>query len=194
LNLFAIARQKFGSFTKKSQFPSRKEEAMKKIACAVGIVGALTSSTVFAWGKEGDAKAKIVGEASALNVKDDGKTISLTVPLKDIDTGMSLRNGHMREDLEADKFPDIVLTVPVDSLKGFEDGKSFDGESKGTIALHGKTKEVPFKFKVACKAAVCSVDGSADINLADYGVKVRSYLGVTVKPEVAIGAQFKLKK
>jgi polyisoprenoid-binding protein YceI len=177
---------------------------MKKVACAVGIVGALTSSTVFAWGKEGDAKAsfkatgpaglKIVGEASALNVKDDGKTISLTVPLKDIDTGMSLRNGHMREDLEANKFPDIVLTVPADSLKGFEDGKSFDGESKGTIALHGKTKEVPFKYKVACKAAVCTVDGSADINLADYGVKVRSYLGITVKPEVAIGAQFKLKK
>jgi polyisoprenoid-binding protein YceI len=177
---------------------------MKKIACAFGLVGALCASSVFAWGKDGESKItflasgpaglKINGEGTKLDVKDDGKKIELTVALKDVDTGMGLRNKHMGEDLEADKFPNVSLSVPTEALKGFEDGKKFSGTAKGTIALHGKTKEVPFKYDVECKAGVCNVNGSADLNLKDYEIKIRSYMGITVKPEVSIGASFKLKK
>lgn len=161
----------------------------------------LTASFAFAgWTQEGagsatfDAKGsmglKIHGVARKIDVTDDGKNLVVTVKIADVDTDNGLRNSHMAEDMEATKYPDITLTVPLDAVK-LEDGAS--GTAKGTFALHGKTKEVPFKYAVSCKGP-CTVDGSAELNLSDYGVKIRSYLGVTVKPDISVGAKFAVKK
>ncbi len=161
----------------------------------------LAASLAFAgWSKQGDATAsfkatgpagfKIVGATKSVDVKDDGANLVVAIKLTDIDTDNSLRNKHMLEDLEADKQPVCSLTVPLAGLK--EDGK--DAQAKGTFTLHGKTKEVPFKYTSSCSGGVCTIEGAADINLKDYDVKVRSYLGITVKPEVAVTAKLQLKK
>ncbi|MGV3622471.1 MAG: YceI family protein [Archangium sp.] len=161
----------------------------------------LTASLAFAgWTQEGpgsatfDAKGnvglKIHGVAKKATVTDDGKNLTVTVKIADVDTENGLRNSHMAEDMEATKYPDIVLSVPLDGLK-LDDGTS--ATAKGTFTIHGKSKEVPFKYKVSCKGA-CTVDGSADLNLKDFDVKIRSYLGVTVKPEITVGANFTIKK
>ncbi len=152
------------------------------------------------WSRSGEALAsfkatgpagfKIVGATKNLDIKDDGTTLTVAIKLTDIDTDNSLRNKHMLEDLEAEKMPACSLTVPLASLK--EDGK--DAEAKGTFALHGKTHEVTFKYTSSCADGVCSIDGATDINLKDYDVKVRSYLGITVKSEVSVTAKFQLKK
>ena len=161
----------------------------------------LTASLAFAgYTQEGagsatfDAKGtlglKIHGTASKLTVTDDGKALSVTVKIADVDTDNSLRNKHLGEDMEAEKYPDITLTVPLENIK--LDGSS--GTAKGTFSIHGQSKEVPFKYSTSVKDGVVSVDGSADLNLADFGVKIRSYLKVTVKPDITVGAKFNLKK
>lgn len=138
---------------------------------------------------------KIDGKTKAVDVKDDGKVLSIVVNLKDLDTGISLRDRHMREKyLEVEKFPEAKLDVPVDSLKVPEDGKSLDGEGKGTFSVHGQSKEITFKYKATCKAGVCDVEGQADINYKDYGINVPSYMGVTVKPELVVKTTFQVKK
>jgi polyisoprenoid-binding protein YceI len=152
------------------------------------------------WTKQGEALAsfkatgpagfKIVGSTKNVEIKDEGANIVVSLKLTDVDTDNSLRNKHMLEDLEAEKLPLCSLTVPLASLK--EDGK--DAEAKGVFSLHGKTHEVAFKYTSSCADGVCSIDGSAEINLKDYDVKVRSYLGITVKSEVAVTAKFQLKK
>ncbi len=142
----------------------------------------------------GTVGLKFDGETSKISVKDDGKNVVVTVPLKEIDTGVGLRNKHMLEDLEAEKYPELSLSVPVDQLAVLEDGKTPEGEGKGTFSLHGQTKEGAFKYKASCKAGVCDIDATGSINLKDFGVKVRSYMGVTVKPDVAIRAKFSLQK
>lgn len=177
-------------------------QSMSRWFAALSVVTA--SLALAGWSKQGDAEAafkasgpaglKIVGKTSAVDVADDGTTLTVTVKLQEIDTDNSLRNGHMKEDLEADKFPLITLKVPIASLKVPEDGKSVDAEIKGVFGLHGQTKEIPFKYKATCKGGSCDIDGSADINLKDYGVKIRSYLGITVKPDVTVTAKFKVKK
>jgi polyisoprenoid-binding protein YceI len=140
----------------------------------------------------GPAGLKIAGETTALKVKDDGKDILVTVALKEIDTGVGLRNRHMCEDLGCDTFPDITLAIPSEKLKAFENGKTFETTTPGVIGLHGRTKEVPVQMKVSCQLGACAVSGSAAINLDDYGVKIRSYLGITVKPNIGIGAKLTL--
>jgi polyisoprenoid-binding protein YceI len=165
------------------------------------LVGAAASA---GWSKSGTAEAtfkaigpagfKIIGKTSAVDVADDGTSLTVTVKLKEIDTDNSLRNTHMQEDLEADKYPLVTLKVPLAFLQVPDDGKSVEAQSRGVFGLHGQSKEIPFKYKASCKGGTCDVEGSADINLKDYGVKVRSYLGITVKPEVSVAAKFQLKK
>ncbi len=139
---------------------------------------------------KGTLGLKIHGAASKLTVTDDGKNLVVTVKVADVDTDNSLRNKHLGEDMEAATYPDITLTVPLDGLK--LEGSS--GTAKGTFAIHGKTREVSFKYASTAKDGVISVDGRADLNLSDYGVKIRSYLGVTVKPDITVAAKFALKK
>ena len=161
----------------------------------------LVSSLAFAgYTQEGagsatfDAKGtlglKIHGTTSKLTVTDDGKALSVTVKIADVDTDNSLRNKHLAEDMEAPLYPDITLTVPLANLK--LDGGA--GTAKGTFSIHGKTKEVSFKYSTSVKDNVVSVDGSADLNLTDFGVQIRSYLKVTVKPDITVAASFALKK
>lgn len=177
-------------------------QSMSRWLAALCVVTA--SLALAGWSKQGDAEAtfkatgpaglKIVGKTSAVEVADDGTNLTVTVKATEIDTDNSLRNSHMKEDIEAEKFPLITLKVPLASLKVPEDGKSTDGETKGVFGFHGQTKEIPFKYKATCKGDSCDIDGTADINMKDYGVKIRSYLGITVKPDVTVGAKFKVKK
>lgn len=165
------------------------------------LVSLLTASFAFAgYTQDGtgsatfDAKGtlglKIHGTASKLTVTDDGKNLSVTVKIADVDTDNSLRNKHLGEDMEAATYPDITLTVPLDGLK-LEGGS---GTAKGTFAIHGKTREVSFKYATTVKDGLTAIEGSADLNLSDYGVKIRNYLGVTVKPDITVAAKFALKK
>lgn len=170
----------------------------------VGLCALAASTALAGWTQTGSAEAtvkatgpagfKIVGKATTVAVADDGKDLTVTVKVKDVDTDNSLRNGHMQEDLEAEKFPLMTMKVSGASLKVPEDGKSIDAEGKGLFGIHGQTKEIPFKYKASCKGGVCDIDASADVNLKDFGVKIRSYLGITVKSEIAITAKFQVKK
>jgi polyisoprenoid-binding protein YceI len=166
----------------------------------VGLCVLAASTALAGWTQTGAAEAtgpagfKIVGKAKTVVVADDGKDLSVTVKVKDVDTDNSLRDGHMQEDLEAEKFPLLTLKVSDASLKVPEDGQSVDAEGKGVFGIHGQTKELPFKYKATCKGGVCDIDASADINLKDFGVKIRSYLGITVKSEIGITAKFQVKK
>lgn len=161
----------------------------------------LAASLAFAgWKQEGagsvsfDAKGpagfKIHGGAEKVVVADDGKNLTVTIKLADVDTDNSLRNRHMLEDTHAKDHPEVILTVPVGSLK--ESGSGL--EATGTFELNGQKKETKFTYTPKCEGGTCEVEGSANLNLGDFGIKIRSYLGVTVKPDIVVGAKFKVKK
>ena len=159
----------------------------------------ISASAAFAWTQDGagtvtfDAKGpagfKIHGASEKAAVADDGKILKVTVKLEDVDTDNGLRNKHMLEDTHAKEFPVVTLTVPTASLK--ETGAQ---EITGTFELNGQKKDVKFTYTPKCEGSVCEVEGSAPLNLGDFGIKVRSYLGVTVKPDIIVGAKFKVKK
>lgn len=161
----------------------------------------LFSSLAFAgWTQEGaasvtfDAKGpagfKIHGTSEKAAIADDGTNFVVSVKLADIDTDNSLRNTHMLEDTGAKEFPVVTLTVPVASLK--ENGAKLEAE--GTLELHGVKKATKFTYTPKCTGGTCDIEGSAKLNLSDFGIKIRSYLGITVKPDIVVGAKFKVKK
>jgi polyisoprenoid-binding protein YceI len=168
-------------------------------ACVVA-----SSAALAGWKEQGTAEAsfkatgpaglKILGKTTEVDLADDGKDLSVTVKVDSIDTDNSLRNGHMKEDIEAEKFPTLGLKVPLSALQVPEDGKSVEAQATGTLTLHGQSKELPFRYKASCKGGTCEVEGSADIKLSDFGIKPRKYLGIGVRDEVTIATSFKVSK
>lgn len=139
---------------------------------------------------------KIEGTTAAVDVKDpDGKSLTVVVALKDLSTGIALRDSHMRDKyLEVGKFPETTLVVPLSALTIPADGKDGEGDAKGNVTLHGVTKEQAFHYKASCKAGVCDVTGTLPLNMNDYGIKVPSYLGITVKPDLTLTVTFQAKR
>src|SRR5678815_69343 len=58
------------------------------------------------------------GKTNQLRIEDDGTTLRVTVPLASLQTGIGLRDKHMREKyLEVQKYPDAVLEHPWSAVK-----------------------------------------------------------------------------
>ena len=176
---------------------------MPSISRSLFAASLLTASLAFAgWTQDGtatvtfDAKGpagfKIHGASEKVTVElsKDGANLLVYTKLEDVDTDNGLRNKHMLEDAKSKDFPIVTLTVPVGSLK--ESGSGL--EATGTLDLSGVKKETKFTYTPKCAGGSCEIEASATLNLGDFGIKIRSYLGVTVKPEIAIGAKFKVKK
>jgi polyisoprenoid-binding protein YceI len=135
----------------------------------------------------GPGGLKIVGTTKELAVKEDGATVTVVVPLGNIDTGIGLRNRHMREKyLEVDKYPTAELSVNRSDLK-FVDGSA---SASGTMKIHGQSKPVTFTYTAKKNGSSFAIDGAVHLNMKEFGIEVPSYLGVTVKPEVDVTAKF----
>lgn len=138
---------------------------------------------------KGPAGLNIDGKTSDVEVSDDGTSVTVTVKLGNIDTGMGLRDGHTKEDLEVSKYPTATITVARSELKM----GGGEGDAKGKLTIHGATKDATFHYKADKSGDTLNVKASTTINVDDYGVKPRSYAGVSIKKDVGIYANFSAK-
>jgi polyisoprenoid-binding protein YceI len=139
---------------------------------------------------KGPAGLNIDGKTSDVDVADDGTSITITVKLGSIDTGMGLRDGHTKEDLEVAKYPTASIKVARSELKM----GGGEGDAKGQLTIHGTTKDAVFHYTANKSGDTLDVDGKTTINVDDYGVKPRSYAGVSIKKDVVVYAKFKAKE
>ncbi|HVY47020.1 MAG TPA: YceI family protein [Minicystis sp.] len=138
----------------------------------------------------GPAGMNIEGTTSDVAVGDDGSTVTIAVGLGSLSTGIGLRDKHMKEYLETDKYPTAELKVARSALKIPAPGGDASGDARGTMKLHGQTKAVTFHYTAKRDGDVINVSGAARVNMNDYGIKTPSYLGVSVKPDVDVSARF----
>ena len=142
----------------------------------------------------GPAGLDIVGKTSDIVVSESGKEILVKVALANLDTGIGLRNRHMREKyLEVAKYPSADLTVARGDLKFPEEGKEVASEATGELKIHGKGRKVHFGYHAKKGSDGFDVSGSMRIDIRDFGIAVPSYLGVSVKPNVDISVHFAAK-
>jgi polyisoprenoid-binding protein YceI len=152
-----------------------------------------TGSAAVAFYATGPVGLTIEGKTSALELTEDAGRVTLRVPLAKLDTGISLRNKHMREKyLEVQRFPAATLVVRAASLKLPAAGKSTTSTADGEVTIRDKTKTTPVKYTVTEVGGRYKVAGEFTINIKDYGIEVPSYLGVTVKPVVTVKARFEV--
>ncbi len=139
----------------------------------------------------GPAGMKIVGTTSELAAGDDGQSVTITVTMTHLATGIELRDKHMREKyLEVQTYPTATLTVPRAALVFPAAGATQTGDSQGSLTLHGQTHPSTFHYSATNNAGAYKVDATVRVNMHDFGITVPSYLGVTVKPDVDVEVHF----
>jgi polyisoprenoid-binding protein YceI len=143
----------------------------------------------------GPAGLSIEGKTADMTIADDGTTVTITVPLANIKTGVDLRDDHTKKALETDKYPATTLTVARSALKFpvAGAGAPSSGDAPAKLTLHGQTKDVTVHYTATLAGDTISITGSTRVNVDDFGVKRPSYLGVTVKPDVDITTVFQAK-
>ena len=144
----------------------------------------------------GSFDAKTNALSGSLTASASGSPVfdgSLSVDLRTLDTGIGLRNEHLRENyLETGKgwAFDTARLSQID-LKGFNaDAPEGKGSFTGLLTLHGVTKTVTGAVDVRQVGAGLRVKASFPVNLSDYSIRKPRYLGIGVKDIVQVEVAF----
>jgi polyisoprenoid-binding protein YceI len=160
----------------------RVEQGNVHVICSMTIGGSFDAKTT---ALSGSVTASAGGSPSY-----DG---SLVVDLRTLDTGIGLRNEHLRDNyLEVNKGQGFeTATLSGIDLKGFSpDAPAGKGSFAGSLTLHGVTKAVTGVVDVRQAGAGLGVKASFPVNLPDYGIRKPRYLGIGVKDIVQVEVAF----
>lgn len=104
----------------------------------------------------------------------------ITTKVKNLKTGLDLRDKHTKEKLEYKKFPKIEVT----------NAKGSNGKGTGTINVKGIKKKISFTYKETGKY----IKAKFNLSLKDFNFSGIKYLGVGVKDKVRVEAVVPFKK
>ena len=113
----------------------------------------------------------------------------LTVDLSRLDTGIALRNAHLRDKyLEVGKGGEFAAAVLSDMRLDKVETATFHGQTPftGMLLLHGTRKPVSGQADIRFEGSDVRVAASFLVHIDDYGIAPPRYLGVGVKNEVQV--------
>jgi polyisoprenoid-binding protein YceI len=138
---------------------------------------------------EGKSGNPCTGQLVATGEDLSASTINMN--LEKLDTGIPLRNKHLRENyLETSKYPEAKLTnLKVTDYSKQVSGKA-DGASKFTadLEMHGQKKPISGTYEVRNGN---EFKGTFQIEIVDFGIPRPDFMGVQVVDKVTLS--FKLK-
>jgi polyisoprenoid-binding protein YceI len=113
----------------------------------------------------------------------------LSVDLRTLDTGIDLRNHHLRDNyLEVEKGESFDRAILSHIHLGDVDPGSFQGKTRftGDFLLHGTKKTIEGEAEIRREGRAVRVEASFPIAVSDFGIAKPQYLGVGVKNEVKV--------
>ena len=164
----------------------RVEQGAIRVICPMTIGGSFDAKTT--------ALSGSVTAGASGSQRFDG---SLAVNLRTLDTGIGLRNEHLRENyLEVDKGQGFdTATLSEIDLNGLNphapEGK---GSFTGLLSLHGVTTAVTGAVDVRQEGAGFRVKASFPVDLSDYSIPKPRYLGIGVKDIVQVEVAFAVSR
>ena len=113
----------------------------------------------------------------------------LTVDLSSVDTGVALRNAHLRDKyLEVGKGGEFATAVLSDVRLDKVETAAFHGQTPftGMLLLHGTRHAVSGQADIRFEGSDVRVAASFPVRIDDYGIAPPRYLGVGVRNEVQV--------
>lgn len=178
-----------------------------KIFIAIALV--VSTNISLAAGKTYKAeptKGAVVFNATAIGLKfqgkgegpqgevtlDSGVAGSFKFKMETLDTGINLRNQHMKDKyLEIAKYPNSELKI--EEVVGFKP-ESPDGkyEFKGVLTVHGVAKPVSGQVTVKKVAEALQIKAEFDTKISYFSIPLPAYAGVALKDDVKVSVESQL--
>jgi polyisoprenoid-binding protein YceI len=143
-----------------------------------------TELKFLAVGKPGFLKIK--GESKTqpvkgrIEVSDSTVSGELQLNLEGLETGISLRDEHLKyKYLEVKKFPIATLKLVNQPLS-----KDAETKFKGVLSLHGVDKEIQGTYKIDSSSS--RLQAQFTFLVTDFAIDIPSYMGVTVSEKVDV--------
>lgn len=142
---------------------------------------------------KGTTEEKPEALSGTLDVKQLAVSGTVKLEMDAIDTGISLRNKHMKEKyLETGKFPQSTLVLKKLTLpQAFVDG-NFDskGESfAGELTLHGVTRPLTGLVDIRREGSKMDFLFSFALKVKDFQIASPSFMSITMADEVQVKAK-----
>lgn len=140
---------------------------------------------------------KIHGKGTApkgqLTLEGELASGSLIFDLESLDTGIKLRNEHMKQKyLEVGKYGQATLTFTKFSIPEAlrtESGKVEKLPFQGTLSLHGVQKPVSGLASIQRAGNQMTIAADFGVKTVDYGISTPSFAGITMAEDVQIAVQ-----
>jgi polyisoprenoid-binding protein YceI len=142
----------------------------------------------------GPGGLKIDGKGTGVTASESGGVLTVTAPVNNLKTGMSLRDDHLKKAIHADKNPTASLSVKRADLKFPEDNKTVTSSAKGTFKLNGVSQPMTFEYQVKRTGSDYHVQAKASLDITKFKIEKPCYLGVCVDETVQIKTAFKLRE
>jgi len=122
-----------------------------------------------------------------------GSRLYFEVDLASLDTGISLRNRHMRENyLETDEHPYATFDAAVDRIEA-SDGGRFRVTATGDFSAHGVARRRTLTCEVAPEGGSYRVECVFPVLLQDHGISIPRLMFMKLAPEVRLELQFRIR-
>lgn len=121
--------------------------------------------------------------------------IYIEVDLRTLDTGIGLRNRHMRENyLETDKYPMTTFKGKLTKADKLQDGK-YNVAAEGNIFIHGVTKPITIKgVMIPVQGGGYRVQSNFEVKLSDFNIPIPQLMFLKISEIMKLNLDFFTKK
>jgi polyisoprenoid-binding protein YceI len=141
-----------------------------------------------------DAKTKALNGQLTVDPEKQGAIDgTLSVDLRTLETGIGLRDNHMRENyLEVQKGEGYDSAILSDiHLDGVDPAQPVGKTSfRGVLQLHGQQREVTGTAEIRSADPSLRVQASFPVKVSEFGIASPKYLGVGVRDQVTVSVNF----
>jgi polyisoprenoid-binding protein YceI len=114
------------------------------------------------------------------------------IDLNTVDTGISLRNRHMRDNyLHTKKFPLAAYTGKIISAQ--KNGGNWNVVVEGEMDIHGKSKKISLDGKITKSGNSFRITSKFFVNINDHGIPVPKLMAKKINPNMQIVLDFYIK-
>ncbi|HKI83769.1 MAG TPA: YceI family protein [Candidatus Krumholzibacteria bacterium] len=112
------------------------------------------------------------------------------VELASLDTGIGLRNRHMRDNyLQVEKYPYAVFSGTVAHVESAS-GDTLQVTAKGEMQIHGKKKQMSIPCTVSPEDSGYRVHGAFTVLLSDFDISIPKIMFLQLDNEIHLEVDF----
>lgn len=138
----------------------------------------------------------VVWKGDALNEGDSllESEFYFEVELNGLDTGIGLRNRHMRENyLETEKYPFTYYSGRIQRVEKTADG-NFVAAAQGKFYIHGIEKEMTIECTVSPTESGFMVESNFEVRLTEFEIDIPKLMFLKIDENIKLALSFYLKR